>query len=60
MSGRQLDRLGNMLLRGAERYGYEVGLWTTESVAALIEERFGISYHPDHAGKILHGMNFSS
>ena len=60
MSGRQLDRLGNMLLRGAERYGYEVDLWTTERVAALIEEKFGVSYHPDHVGKILHGMNFSS
>jgi putative transposase len=60
MSGQQLDRLGNMLLRGAEHYGYEIDLWTTERVAALIEEKFGIRYHPDHVRKILHSMNFSS
>jgi putative transposase len=60
MSGPQLDRLGNMLLLGAEHYGYEVDLWTTERIAALIEEKFGIRYHPDHVRKILHGMEFSS
>jgi len=60
MSGRQLDRLGNMLLKGAEHYGYEVDLWTTERIAALIEEKFKIRYHPDHVRKILHGMEFSS
>jgi transposase len=60
MTTEQLDTLGDMLLRGAERYGYEVDLWTTERVAALIEEKFGIEYHPDHVGKILHGMNISS
>ena len=60
MTGSQLDRLGNMLLKGAERYGYEVDLWTTERVAALIEEKFGVRYHPDHVRKILHGMDFSS
>lgn len=60
MTGKQLDKLGNMLLRGAEHYGYEVDLWTTERVAALIEDKFGIRYHPDHVRKILHGMNFSS
>jgi putative transposase len=59
MSGGQLDRLGNMLLKGAEHYGYDVDLWTTERVAALIEEKFGTRYHPDHVRKILHGMNFS-
>jgi putative transposase len=60
MSGEQLDRLGNMLLRGAEHHGYDVDLWTTGRVAALIEEKFGIQYHPDHVRKILHGMDFSS
>jgi putative transposase len=60
MTGAQLDRLGNMLLLGAEHYGYEVDLWTTERVAELIEEKFGITYHPDHVRKILHGMDFSS
>jgi putative transposase len=60
MDGRQLDRLGNMLLKGAEHYGYDVDLWTTKRVASLIEEKFGVRYHPDHVRKILHGMDFSS
>jgi putative transposase len=60
MTGQQLDRLGNMLLKGAEHYGYEIDLWTTDRVASLIEEKFGIRYHPDHVRKILHGMEFSS
>jgi len=59
MDGRQLDRLGNMLLKGAEHYGYDVDLWTTKRVASLIEEKFGVRYHPDHVRKILHGMDFS-
>lgn len=60
MDGRQLDRLGNMLLKGAEHYGYDVDLWTTKRVASLIEEKFGVRYHPDHVRRILHGMDFSS
>jgi len=60
MTGKQLERLGNLLLEGAEHHGFEADLWTTERVAALIEEKFGIKYHPDHVRKILHGMNFSS
>lgn len=59
MTGPQLDRLGNILLRGAEHYGYEVDLWTTERVASLIDEKFGVRYHPDHVRKILHGTYFS-
>ena len=31
-----------------------------ERIAALIEEKFKIRYHPDHVRKILHGMEFSS
>ncbi|MGH9918181.1 MAG: helix-turn-helix domain-containing protein [Nitrososphaerales archaeon] len=60
LNGPQLDRLGNMLLKGAEHYGYDVDLWTTERIAALIEEKFGVRYHPDHVRKILHGMEFTS
>jgi transposase len=59
MTGEQLDKLGNMLLLGAEHHGYEVDLWTTERIADLIEDKFGIRYHPDHVRKILHGMDFS-
>jgi putative transposase len=41
-------------------FGFETDLWTTERVVNLIEEEFGIKYHPDHVRKILHNsLNFS-
>ena len=60
MNRRQLRRLERMLLKGPMEFGYETDLWTTERVANLIEEEFGIHYHPDHVRKILHNsLNFS-
>lgn len=28
-------------------------------MAQVIQRRFGVSYHPDHVGKLLHGLGFS-
>jgi transposase len=28
-------------------------------IAELIENEFGVSYHPDHVGKLLHSIGFS-
>lgn len=54
MNRQQLRRLERMLLEGPMKFGFETDLWTTERVASLIEEKFGIKYHPDHVRKILH------
>lgn len=60
MNRAQLRRLERMLLKGAINFGFETDLWTTERVAKLIDEEFGIHYHPDHVRKILHySLNFS-
>ena len=60
MNRQQLRRLERMLLKGPMEFGFETDLWTTERVANLIEEEFGIHYHPDHVRKILHNsLNFS-
>lgn len=60
MNRAQLRRLERMLLEGPLSFGFETDLWTTERVAKLIEEKFGISYHPDHVRKILHkSLGFS-
>lgn len=60
MNRAQLGRLERMLLKGPMEFGFETDLWTTERVAWLIEEKFGIKYHPDHVRKILHNsLNFS-
>src|SRR5487761_1493451 len=46
-------RLMKMIEKGAQNYGFETDLWTTERIARLIEEQFKIRYHRDHVGKIL-------
>ena len=39
---------------GAERvFGYETPLLTCKRVGDLIEQEFGIRYHPGHVGRIL-------
>ena len=34
-------------------------LWTCRRVAQVIAQTFGVSYHPDHVGRLLHGLGFS-
>jgi hypothetical protein len=40
-------------LQGAKKHGWPNQLWTASRVARLIQQRFGISYHPEHVRKIL-------
>lgn len=47
------------LKRGPEALGYETGLWTTQRVAELIEERFGVRYTPEHVGWLLRRLGWS-
>jgi transposase len=56
---RQKARLEQRLLAGPERLGYETSLWTSERVADLIEQEFGVRYHPGHVWKILVGLGWS-
>ena len=52
----QQRRLGTLLLAGPLAAGYRTDLWTTARIAALIQARFQISYHPDHVGRLLHRL----
>ncbi len=54
---RQVVRL---LLRGAMAHGYTTEVWTTGRIAEVIEEHFGVTYHRDHVGRLLHGLGWSS
>jgi transposase len=53
LSDYHLRRLEQLLLQGAKKHGWPNQLWTADRVARLIQERFGISYHPEHVRKIL-------
>jgi len=52
-------RLEKALLKGAEAAGFETDLWTCPRVAQLIQDRFGLRYHVDHIGRLLHALGWS-
>jgi transposase len=54
LSDGQLAQRERLLLQGAKAHGWPNDLWTTRRIAALIRQRFGVSYHPDHVGRFLH------
>lgn len=59
LSERDRQRLRRLLLQGPERLGYETPLWTCPRVAHLIEQEFGVRYHPGHVWKVLVGLGWS-
>ena len=56
---KQLRTLGDILDGGPAAYGLDTGIWTSPMIAWVIEEEFGIEYHPGHVRKILHDIGFS-
>jgi len=52
-------RLEKRLEQGPQRLGYETSLWTSERVAELIRDEFGVRYHPGHVWKILVSLGWS-
>lgn len=59
LTARQLKRLVKLLLKGAMARGHSTEVWTTQRIADLIEEEFGVRYHRDHIGRVLHRLNWS-
>jgi transposase len=55
----QRERLPDLLLRGAEAFGFVGDVWTQQRIAAVIKREFGVSYHPDHIGRLLHAIGWS-
>jgi len=55
----QLAHLKQLLICGPESLGYQTPLWTCPRVAQLIEQEFGVSYHPGHVWKILVALGWS-
>jgi transposase len=59
LSAADLRRLEAKLKRGPTARGYETELWTTSRVADLIEEEYGVRYHPAHVWRILQELGWS-
>ena len=55
----QHSRLIRILLKGAEANGYPTELWTTRRIAEVIRKTFGVRYHRDHIGRLMHSLEWS-
>jgi transposase len=52
-------KLEGLLLKGPLAAGFGTDLWTCPRVAELIEQQFGVQYHVDHVGRLLHDLGWS-
>ena len=59
LSPQDKDQLKQLLLQGPQAAGFDSALWTCRRVAQVMAQTFGGSYHPDHVGRLLHGLGFS-
>ena len=59
LTSRQRRRLPKLLAVGAQAHGYRNDLWTTRRIAAVIERKFGVEYHPAHVSRILADLGWS-
>ena len=55
----QRQQLGDILDSGPAAYGLDSGIWTSPMIAWVIEEEFGVQYHPGHVRRLLHTLGFS-
>jgi transposase len=51
--------LVDLLLRGPLAQGYRTNLWTTARIAEVIRSEFGVQYHRDHVGRLMHRLRWS-
>lgn len=59
LTQQQRDQLPALLKRGAQAYGFVGDVWTQARIATLIKREFGVSYHVDHIGRLLHSIGWS-
>ena len=59
LSPEQKEQLGDILDSGPVAYGLDTGIWTSPMIAWIIEQEFGVQYHPGHVRKLLHELQFS-
>src|ERR1700694_3882563 len=59
LTEKQQHPLGDILDSRPVAFGLDSGIWTSPMIAWVIEEEFGVQYHPGHVRKLLHGWGFS-
>lgn len=59
LSTAERRQLEEWLRRGPRKAGLAADTWTCPRVASLIQQQFGIKYHPDHVRRILDALGWS-
>ena len=59
ISAGQKSQLGELLVGGAEAYGFQGEVWTAARIKMAIKETFNIDYHERHIPKLLKKMGFT-
>lgn len=59
LSAEQLAQLPALLRYGAEAYGFLGDVWTSQRVAAVIKQEFGVVYHRAHVSRLLRQIGWS-
>ena len=54
-----LPVLKRALKAGPGEHGFPTELWTTQRIAQVIKALFGVTYHPDHVGRLLGQIGWS-
>ena len=55
----QHQQLQDILDSGPVAYGLETGIWTSPLIGQVIQEEFGVRYHPGHVRKLLKRLGYS-
>jgi transposase len=59
LTAEQRAQVPSLLARGAEAYGFRGDVWTCQRIAALIQQSFGVRYHPEHVRRLLRQAGWS-
>lgn len=59
LSAAQRAALPALLAQGPEAFGFRGDVWTTKRVAAVLEVRCGVRYHPAHVSRLLRAVGWS-
>ena len=60
LTTRQKSGLMKRLRAGALANGFSTDVWTSQRIADLIEQRYGVRYHVDHIPRLLPSLNRSA
>jgi transposase len=59
LNAEQKKKLVQYVLQGPEAFGFRTSLWTCRRVLSLIQDKFHVTYHRDHVGRLLHSCGLT-